>query len=212
VRFHGVTSEGRILFDVAGERVSTLALSDGYRSVLALTGDLVWRLMQAFPKSEDPLGEEGVVLIDELDIHLHPKWQRTIAGWLRALFPNLQFIVATHSPLLAAGAGQDALTLRCRLRKGGAVVEPVPNVAAFSVDRILQSEAFELVSPFSPETQQKIDRYDRLARVSRRSRAEEDELQMLLQFMDAARPFGGPPKPGSLAERIDSFLDAKLHD
>jgi hypothetical protein len=80
------------------------------------------------------------------------------------------------------------------------------------VDCILQSEAFDLVSPFSPETQQKIERYDRLARVSRRSKAEEDELQTLLQFMDAARPFGGPPKPGSLAERIDSFLDAKLHD
>ena len=192
--------------------MATLALSDGYRSVLALAGDLIWRLIQAFPASLDPLKEEGVVLIDELDIHLHPMWQRMIAGWLRAQFPRLQFIVATHSPLIAAGAGEDALTLRCRLQAGGAVVDEVPNVAAMSIDRVLQSEAFELVSPFSPETQEKIDRYDRLARATRRSRQENDELQTLTEFMREARPFGGPPKPGSLDERIDHFLDAKLND
>ena len=212
VRFDSVSPEGRILFDVAGEKVATLALSDGYRSVLALAGDLIWRLIQAFPDSQDPLKEEGVVLIDELDIHLHPRWQREIARWLRTQFPNLQFIIATHSPLVAAGAGEDALTVRCKPQKGGAEVDEVRNVAALSVDRVLQSEAFELISPFSPETQAKIERYDRLKRAPRRSPQEENELQMLMEFMREARPFGGPPEPGSLEERIDNFLDAKLHD
>jgi hypothetical protein len=72
VTFDSVTSQGRILFNINGEKVPTIALSDGYRSVLALAGDLLWRLLEAFPNSNDPLKEEGVVLIDELDIHLHP--------------------------------------------------------------------------------------------------------------------------------------------
>ena len=162
VRFDSVNSEGRIFFDVDGEKIPTLALSDGYRSVLALSGDLVWRLIQAFPKSKDPLKEEGVVLIDELDIHLHPIWQRDIALRLREQFPNMQFIVATHSPLIAAGAGSKALTLKFSMENGKATVEVAPDISAMNVDRMLQSQAFGLVSPYSPQTQMKIDRYDEL--------------------------------------------------
>jgi predicted ATP-binding protein involved in virulence len=71
-QFDSVTNEGRILFKIGAKKVPTVSLSDGYRSILALAGDLIWRLLQAFPKSEQPLDEHGVVLIDELDIHLHP--------------------------------------------------------------------------------------------------------------------------------------------
>lgn len=210
VKFHSVSAEGRILFDVDGTPVATLALSDGYRSVLALAGDLIWRLIQAFPNSDDPLKEEGVVLIDELDIHLHPKWQREIAGWLQAQFPNLQFIVATHSPLIAAGAGEDALTLRCRSVNGAAEVSVVPSIAAKSVDSILQSPAFDLVSPYSPVTQAKLDRFDELTRKEKRTPTEENERQMLLNFVESARPFGGPPEPGSLDARLEDFLKEAL--
>ncbi len=211
VRFDQVTPHGRICFITNGMSVATIALSDGYRSVLALAGDLVWRLIQAFPNSDDPLHEEGVVLIDELDIHLHPVWQRQIAQWLQEQFPGLQFIVATHSPLIAAGAGDTAQTVRFRLRDGRAEVEAVPNVSALSVDRILQSEAFGAVSPYSPATQAKIDRYDHLVvKGARRSRDEECEWTQLSLFMDEARPFGGPPEPGSLEAKIDQVLRSRL--
>lgn len=207
VSFDSVTSEGRILFDVDGIKVPTIALSDGYRSVLALAGDLVWRLIQAFPDSKDPLKEDGVVLIDELDIHLHPMWQRDIAGWLRQQFPNLQFIVATHSPLIAAGAGDQALTLRFTLKDGKSIVESVKNISSMNVDRILQSEAFGLVSPYSPQTQQKIDRYDNLIRKgANTSNKEKEELKQLSLFMERARPIGGPPAPGSLEEKVEAYL------
>ena len=211
VRFDSVTAEGRIFFDVEGTKVPTLALSDGYRSVLALAGDLVWRLIQAFPDSNDPLKEVGVVLIDELDIHLHPLWQRDIALWLREQFPNLQFIVATHSPLIAAGAGPEALTLKFSLNEGKGTVEEVPDVSAMNVDRLLQNRAFGLVSPYSPQTQSKIDRYDSLlVKRTKLTPKEKIEFEQLSLFMEEARPIGGPPKPGSLQKRIETYLEKKL--
>lgn len=69
--------------------------------MLALAIDLLRWLILAFPNATDPMQCSGVVLIDELDAHLHPKWQRQIGQWLRLKFPNLQFIVATHSPFVA---------------------------------------------------------------------------------------------------------------
>ena len=211
VRFDSVTAEGRIFFDVGGTKVPTLALSDGYRSVLALAGDLVWRLIQAFPESHDPLKEEGVVLIDELDIHLHPIWQRDIALWLRKQFPNLQFIVATHSPFIAAGAGQEALTLKFSLSNGKTSVEEVRDFSALSVDRVLQSDAFGKVSPYSPQTQGKIDRYDELlGKGGKLSMKEKQEFGQLSLFMEEARPIGGPPEPGSLQSRVEAYLEKKL--
>lgn len=211
VRFDSVTAEGRIFFDIEGTKVPTLALSDGYRSILALSGDLVWRLIQAFPTSDDPLKEVGVVLIDELDIHLHPIWQRDIALWLREQFPKLQFIVATHSPLIAAGAGSEALTLKFSLNDGKVAYEAVPNISAMNVDRMLQSPAFGLVSPYSPQTQEKIDLYDKLLhKRNKLSRKEKAEFNQLSLFIEEARPIGGPPKPNSLQAKIETYLKKKL--
>ena len=211
VRFDSVNSEGRIIFDVNGTKVPTLAMSDGYRSILALSGDLVWRLIQAFPQSDNPSGEEGIVLIDELDIHLHPTWQREIVIWLREQFPNLQFIVATHSPLIAAGAGSDALTYRLDIKDGKSHCEKVENIHAMNVDRILQSPAFGLVSPYSPQTQKMIDRYDKLmGKIPRLSKKEMEEREQLELFIQRSRPFGAYPAPGSLENKIDVFLDKVL--
>ncbi len=185
-RYHRVSSDGKIWFKIGNQEVPTIGLSDGYRSVLALTGDLVWRLIQAFPKSDDPLKQSGVVLIDELDIHLHPIWQWQIAGVLQKAFPGLQFIIATHSPLIAAGAGEDALNYKFDFKDGLAQVRPLKRIAAWNVDRILQSEAFELISTFSPETKTRLDRFDVLNRKHHRSKAEEDEHQNLFNWMEAA--------------------------
>lgn len=120
--------------------------------------------IQAFPNLDDPTQASGVVLIDELDIHLHPSWQRQIAGWLREVFPNLQFFVATHSPLVAAGGGEDALTLRLEMVDGELKVTQIPDISALDADRILRSPAFGLESTHSPATQAKIQRYHQFRR------------------------------------------------
>ena len=73
-------------------------LSGGQRAVLALAADLAARMTQANPHLDAPLNSEAIVLIDEVELHLHPSWQQRILKDLRRTFPNTQFIVSTHSP------------------------------------------------------------------------------------------------------------------
>lgn len=80
------------------KKLSLDQLSGGYRIVLALAADLARRMVQGNPHLDDPLKSEAVVLIDEVELHLHPGWQQRILGDLQRTFPNAQFIVSTHSP------------------------------------------------------------------------------------------------------------------
>ena len=73
-------------------------MSDGEKCLFALAGDLARRLAIANPDREDPLQGEGIVLIDEIDLHLHPAWQRMVVRRLEEAFPNCQFVITTHSP------------------------------------------------------------------------------------------------------------------
>jgi predicted ATP-binding protein involved in virulence len=73
-------------------------LSNGYRNMLALVMDFARRMAQANPNLSDPLQGPGILLIDEIDLHIHPSWQQRIVPDLRKVFPNTQLIVTTHSP------------------------------------------------------------------------------------------------------------------
>ena len=86
------SKEGRV------EKLSLNQLSGGYRIVLALAADLARRMAQGNPHMDDPLQSEAIVLIDEIELHLHPAWQQRILTDLMRTFPNAQFIVSTHSP------------------------------------------------------------------------------------------------------------------
>ena len=89
----------QLLIDHGGTTLHLRQLSDGERSVLVLMLDIAKRLTQANPYLADPLSAaEAVILIDEIDLHLHPQWQRKIVGDLTRTFPNCQFIATTHSP------------------------------------------------------------------------------------------------------------------
>jgi predicted ATP-binding protein involved in virulence len=90
----------RITVQKQGHRLALNQLSDGERSFIAMLGDMVRRLALANPDLDDPLLGHGVVLIDELELHLHPKWQREVVQGLRQTFPNIQFIGTTHSPFV----------------------------------------------------------------------------------------------------------------
>jgi predicted ATP-binding protein involved in virulence len=99
------------------EYLSVLQLSQGEKSLLALVGDIARRLTLLNPDLENPLSGPGVVLIDEIDLHMHPSWQQVIITRLQATFNNIQFIVTTHSPQVCHTVSSDNIWLLKNGRK-----------------------------------------------------------------------------------------------
>jgi predicted ATP-binding protein involved in virulence len=101
-----VSSKAVQFLDGDGYQVNIEDLSDGYRSILSMTLELIRQLaaeygpMQIFSPDGTQIVVPGVVLVDEIDVHLHPTWQRRVGLWFREHFPQIQFIVTTHSPLV----------------------------------------------------------------------------------------------------------------
>ncbi|MBK1656251.1 AAA family ATPase [Allochromatium vinosum] len=98
-----------------GLELNVAQLSDGERNMLALLGDMARRLSVLNPSLTNPNAGHGVVLIDEIDLHLHPGWQRRVIGSLERTFPNCQFIVTTHSPQIVGELAPESVM---RLRDG----------------------------------------------------------------------------------------------
>jgi predicted ATP-binding protein involved in virulence len=88
----------RMIISKGGAEFEVDSLSDGEKGLLALVGDLARRLSLCNPGLKEPLNGQGIVLIDELELHLHPAWQRNAVHGLLEAFPNIQFIFTTHSP------------------------------------------------------------------------------------------------------------------
>ena len=111
--FQEVSSDGVVFKDPNGSNLAINELSDGYRSILSLTVDLIRQMVifygykdvfRNIPKKGMTIDLPGVVIIDEIDAHLHPSWQKRIGYWLTQYFPKIQFIVTTHSPLVCHAA------------------------------------------------------------------------------------------------------------
>lgn len=90
-----------------GISLNVSQLSDGEKCTMAMFGDLARRLSLANPLLDNPLLGEGVVLIDEIELHMHPSWQRSVLKQLRETFPNIQFIITTHSPIVLSEVNDD---------------------------------------------------------------------------------------------------------
>jgi energy-coupling factor transporter ATP-binding protein EcfA2 len=154
------------------------SLSLGYKTVIAWTVDFAARLIDRYPQSKDPLSEPAVVLVDEIDLHLHPRWQRTIMSFLTERFPNTQFIVTAHSPLVVQAAKNANIVL---LRREGdhVVIDNDPEIIDnWRVEQVLAS-VFELPSPHSPEIGPLIERRRKLLAKSKLTAKDERELKKL---------------------------------
>jgi len=117
----------------------------GYKTMMTWILDLVIRLYKRYPESDDPLSEPAIVLVDEIDLHLHPKWQRTIMNFLTERFPNTQFIVTAHSPLVVQSA-QNANIVLFRRESDRVVIDNNPEIIDnWRVDQILTT-VFDLPS------------------------------------------------------------------
>lgn len=122
----------RMLINKGEETLDILQLSQGEKSLLALVGDIARRLAMMNPDLKDPLKGEGIILIDEIDLHLHPPWQRTIVRHLRETFPNCQFILTTHSPLVISDPDNTQIYL---LKDGRA--QDMGNLYGMEIEQVL---------------------------------------------------------------------------
>lgn len=143
-----VTPKGINFKDSNGHNIEITDLSDGFRSVLSMTLELVRLLSicfgnrKIFNSDGTKIIVPGVVIIDEIDVHLHPRWQRTIGPWMTAHFPAIQFIVTTHSPLVCQGAVNGSIT---RLPSPGGN-EKEGRVTGVALDRLLFGDILEALS------------------------------------------------------------------
>lgn len=120
-----------------GKRLTVNQLSGGEKSLIAMIGDLARRMAIANPVSTEPLMGSGIVLIDEIDLHLHPKWQRMIVPMLLNVFPNCQFIISTHSPNVITHVKPENLFILKQTDLG--IVAEKPNESyGKNVDRVLE--------------------------------------------------------------------------
>lgn len=128
------TARSKLLIDRGQSTLDVAQMSDGERGTLALVLDLARRLVQANPEMVDPLVEaEAVVLIDELELHLHPLWQRRIVRKLESTFPRCQFIATTHSPQVIGEVAHD----RIQIMADGGVYSP-PHAFGVDSSRVLE--------------------------------------------------------------------------
>ena len=136
----GADSQVVVKFETKDATVRFDQLGFGYQTSLTWLTDFCKRMFELYPKSENPLHEEAVVLVDELDLHLHPKWQRDIVPTLSKEFPNVQFIVTTHSPhVLQSMEDVNLYVLRRNAESGEIEAERsnVTNFTGWTVEEIL---------------------------------------------------------------------------
>ncbi len=175
----GAWAKTHVEFETPYGWVPLRQLGHGYRTLIAWMVDFASRMVERYPDSPDPLAEPAVVLVDEIDLHLHPTWQRQLLGYLTERFPNTQFIATAHSPLIVQAAGDANLVL---LRREGdhVVIDNNPeNLRGWSVDQILTSDLYGLPSPYPPRYDERIARREALLDKPKLTKADEKELKRL---------------------------------
>lgn len=145
----------RMVVDKDGKEFAVNQLSDGEKTYIALIGDLCRRLVLANPTLENPLMGEGIVLIDEIDLHLHPQWQTEIAEKLCNTFPNIQFIVTTHSPLVITNVKTEQLRV---LKTEDGVTKLVDNDYSYALPvSIILKDVMGIKNELPKEIEEKIE-------------------------------------------------------
>lgn len=152
------------------------ALSLGYRSMIAWVVDLASRMFEAYPDSADPLNEPAIALVDEIDLHLHPRWQREITAHLDRLFPNVQFIVTAHSPLVVQAPGVTNVAVLRRIDDHVEIVNDPEEVRGWRVDQILTSDLFGLSSARPIDVEKLLERQQELVLLDAPTEAQRAEL------------------------------------
>lgn len=152
VSFKGINrAEGNFLFIKNEKKIYDYQLSSGERMLMLLVADLARRAALATPYSQTPLSDAtGIVLIDEIDLHLHPRWQRTVLPKLMNIFKKIQFVVTTHSPMLLTGVKTHQVRI-IKNSKAYMVGELLPDFRNYGADIDKIIEIMQEVKDYMPK-------------------------------------------------------------
>ena len=158
--------------------VAMKELSYGYLTFIGWVVDLAARMFDRYPDSKNPLAEPAIVLVDEIDLHLHPKWQRQIIEFLTKIFSETQFIVTAHSPLIVQAAENANLVLLKREGDGVKIYNDMEKEAieGWRIDQVLASDLFGLESTRPPAYDKHLKRQKELLSKKKLTAKDESEL------------------------------------
>ena len=203
LKFDGVfdREEQQFEFTYEGQKTPFNALSDGYKAFVSWVGDLIGHLCTVAPENVPLDGLSGIVLIDEIDLHLHPAWQRTIVPTLAAAFPKIQFVMTTHSPLIANTVRKENIFVTETADDGTATIKQImENVHGRGADQLLLSSYFGLQSTLPPSLD--------LKSKALFSKAAEGDGAAALAFLEQ---LSAPPETGQeLVPAIRAALSAPI--
>ena len=184
----GTSGKGRVIIETDGGRTPLSEMSVGYKSVVAMATDIIREMSYYYDNLEYAA---AVVLIDEIETHLHPRWKMQIITLLRRAFPRIQFIVTTHDPLCLKGMfdGEVFVLQRSATDQRVEQLRDLPNPQGMRAEQILTSEFFGLGST-DPHTDAKLLRYQTLAARAGLSAAEQNERDALQQELEGTMAIG----------------------
>lgn len=180
--FKGIDRSRRdLMFDTVDGEVPLAYLSDGYQNMAAWCGDLLFRITDTFDDYKDPLAARGVLIVDEIDLHLHPVWQRQLRNFLTDMFPNFQFVLSTHSALTAQQAGEGELFVMKRPAPADAPILEQSTIEprTMAVHQLLLSPVFNLGTTDSVSVETMKNEYRRLSAAATRTADEQSTLTEL---------------------------------
>lgn len=188
--YKGVGPGNRILVSTPdGTLVPLEGLSQGTISLLGWIGILIQRMYEVFGQDSDPTKRYALVLMDEIDAHMHPLWQRILVDHLKEIFPDVQFIATTHSPLVIGGMPARQVIRFGKDKSGKPVLLPVPPDATLGYsDQVLTSMLFDLPTSLDHTTAKKSKRYDELVQKGTLNSDEKELYETLKQDLIARVP------------------------
>jgi len=179
----GTKGKSGVYIRTSDGEVRLRQLSFGYQTMMAWVSDIGWRLFARYPDSPNPFHEPAIVLVDEIDLHLHPKWQRQLRERLTLHFPNVQFIATAHSPLMVQ-AFLDANFAVVVRQDDHSIIENNPAVLAnWSVDQIVTSDLFGMKTAWPPEVEALFDEQRDLLAKASRTTEENERLEEIKKAM-----------------------------
>ncbi len=188
-------------------------ISQGTSSLFGWIGVLLQRMFDVHPESPTPWLEPSLVLIDEVDAHMHPGWQQLLGPRIRELFPRLQLIATSHSPLIVSSLRREEVLVLHRVKHQLVAERPSVDMKGYRADQILTSHLFGLDSTLPPETQDHLRNYTALAAKDSLTDAEERTFAALGKSLAVRLP---SPLEREEARRayalIKDGLDAKLKE